>query len=80
MRDIFKEVIIHNICKGNYIINGQYDIDMHNIENCFYELDYLGILEKQLCDSSDELNGIIWVLNTSVFFVADYNFEFIISS
>ncbi len=80
MREIFKHVIIHNICKGNQIINGQYDIDIHNIENCFRELDYLGILEKQLCDSSDEFNGMIWVLNTSVFFVADYNFDFIISS
>ncbi len=77
MREIFNSIIMQNICKANKILSGGYDIAEEDIESCFNELDYLEILQKQNESSRDEIEGIIWVLNTSVFFVPDYNFDLV---
>ncbi len=77
MREIFNSIIIQNICKANKILSGEYDIPEDGMESYFNELDYLKILQKQNESSRDDLEGIIWVLNTSVLFVPDYNFDLV---
>lgn len=77
MREIFKQIICHNICKANQIQNNQYQIEDSKYKQCFRELDLTRILEIQNAASQNMDTGFIWVLNTSVFFVADYNFSLI---
>lgn len=46
-----------------------------NLRECFAELDLKSILIEQNESSINTITGIIWVLNTSVFLVPDYNFR-----
>lgn len=77
MRQIFVQIIRHNICKANQIQNEQYHIEDGLYKQSFESLDLLKILGKQNMVSQDIQNGFIWVLNTSVFFVAEYNFSLV---
>ena len=74
MRDIFRQIIYHNICKANKIQNGQYYVENDKLKTCFEQLDLTEILKIQNTFSQDVNTGVIWVLNTCVFFVAEYNF------
>ncbi|MFI3213035.1 MAG: hypothetical protein R3Y24_06790 [Eubacteriales bacterium] len=74
MREIFKDIIIHNICKANKVMNGNYNISLKDLKQNFLELDYAEILLAQNLCSNDEVSGIIWVLNTSMLFIPEYNF------
>lgn len=76
VRDLFIEIIFHNICKANRIQKDVYDIDLEQYRKCFEDLDLVTILKKQNA-FSDEETGFIWVLNTCVFVVADYNFSLV---
>lgn len=77
MREVFKQIILHNICKANKIQKGQYQVENGNYKECFENLDMSDILEVQNLSSHNVQTGFIWVLNTSVFFVAEYNFSLI---
>ncbi len=77
MRNIFQQIIVHNICKANKLQTGQYQIEDNELRNCFNGINLVVILEMQNAASKDLENGFIWVLNTSVFFVAEYNFEMV---
>lgn len=77
MRDTFKEIILHNICKANRIQNGNYNIAPNEHKACFEGLDYESILQIQNQSSRDLDTGEIWVLNTSVLFIAEYNFSMV---
>lgn len=74
MREIFKQIIRHNICKANLILNGQYEIEDNEYKECFETVDLTEILKIQNLCSKDVYAGFIWVLNTCVFFIAEYNF------
>ena len=76
MRDIFKEIITHNICKANKLQGGEYQIAKKNLKEAFYDLDFVEVLKRQNDDSRDPISGIIWVLNTCVFVVSEYKFFF----
>ena len=76
MRDIFQQIVRHNIQKANRIQNNQYWIEEGKYKECFEKLSLPDILERQNLSSQDS-SGYIWVLNTCVFFVADYNFALI---
>lgn len=78
VRTIFQQVIFHNICKANKIQNGEYRIEGEEYRKCFDELSFAEILKKQNKCSRDMKNGFIWVLNTCVFIVADYNFTLLL--
>lgn len=67
IRDIFKKIIYHNICKANWIQNRQYQIDGDKYKTCFEELNLAEILKIQNIFSRDVDAGYIWVLNTCVF-------------
>lgn len=76
VRKIFVEIIFHNICKANRIQKGVYDIASEQYKECFESLDLGTILNEQNLFSSTD-GGFIWVLNTCVFVVADYNFSLV---
>lgn len=74
MRNLFVEIIRHNICKARCIQSGEYNIEEDQYKECFEKIDFEAILEMQnKCSCLDE--GFIWILNTCVFVVADYNFS-----
>lgn len=77
MREVFKQIILHNICKANRVQKGQYHIETGNYKECFEGLDMSDILDVQNISSKNMQTGFIWVLNTSVFFVAEYNFSLV---
>lgn len=80
MRNLFQQVILINIDKAYRI---QYGKDSH--DNCamdckekYYALDDQVILDEQNKESRDEENGYIWVLNTCIMMIAEYNFRLLI--
>ncbi len=77
MREIFRQIIEHNICKGNKIQYAMYQIPEGKYREYFERLDLTKILKEQNLVSTDQEKGFIWVLNTGVFFVAEYNFNLI---
>lgn len=76
VRILFVEIIYHNICKANRIQNSIYDIELERYKECFESLDLGEILNAQNIFSNTS-SGFIWVLNTCVFVVADYNFSLV---
>lgn len=77
MRNMFQQIVIHNICKANKIQNGKYQISSNEYRSYFDKLDLEEILYRQNEISRDSQNGYIWVLSTCVFIVAEYNFSLI---
>lgn len=77
MREVFRQVIYHNICKASRLQNNRYHIESAEYRQRFEELDLTEILEIQNASSRDSDTGVIWVLNTCVFFVAEYNFALV---
>jgi len=77
MREIFQQIVIHNICKAHRIQNSQYQIEKADLKNYFEEIDFAEILAKQNESSRDNAQGFIWVLNTCILFVAEYNFDMV---
>lgn len=77
MRSLFRQIIIHNICKANKIQNEEYQIGPDLYKECFEQLDLEEILRKQNEVSRNPQKGYIWVLNTCVFLIADYNFSLV---
>lgn len=78
IRNVFQKIIIHNICKANRIQNDQYQIGEDSYQHCFDRLDLTEILKKQNSCSRNIATGYIWVLNTCIFFIADYRFELVV--
>ena len=73
VREIFKQIIVANACKANNIQNGRYSISKTE----YSELDLAEILNKQNLKSAGKFTRCIWVLNTSVFLIADYNYSLV---
>lgn len=73
LRNILKQLIHNNICKASYIQNGQYEIDYDDAAEALNELNLYRILEIQNTKSRNPVTGIVWVLNTSLFLVVEYN-------
>lgn len=80
MRYMFQQIIEHNICKANKIQYHQYEIPREKYKEYFERIDLTEILKIQNLSSRDEKNGLIWVLNTCVFFIAEYNFNLLMES
>ena len=55
--------------------HGKYDIASEVLKKIYHNIDYRAILlEQNRCSAG--IDGFLWVLNTSVFFI-DYNFDLI---
>lgn len=77
MREVFRQIIFHNICKAQRIQYGSYQIDSSEYRECFYNLNLGEILKIQNTVSQNDQTGYIWVLSTCVFFIAEYNFSLV---
>lgn len=73
MREIFQEVVCHNIRKAGRV---QKDSE-RNLKKIFDNLDLSVILNTQNEASADEKVGFIWVLSTCVFLIPDFNFKLV---
>lgn len=72
-KEIFNQIIKSNIEKSNYIVNHSKSIQ--NLRDLYYSIKDTDILEKQNSLLIDE--GNLYVLNTCIFFICDYNFNLI---
>lgn len=77
IRSVLKQVIYHNISKANKIQYGQYQIPVNKYKEYFERLDLTEILKVQNLASKDNRTGFIWVLNTCIYFIAEYNFRLV---
>ena len=77
MRKLFQQIIYHNVCKANRIQGNGYEIELNSYKMCFERVDLVEILKAQNACSRDNEEGYIWVVNTCVFFVAEYNFRLV---
>lgn len=77
MKKLFQSIIRHNIYKANWIMGTEYNIQEDELRSTYYSLEFEQVLQKENEASRDDVNGVIWVLNTSVFFVTDYKFALI---
>ena len=72
-----KQVIYHNISKANRIQYEQYQIPENKYKEYFERLDLTEILKVQNFVGKDSAIGFIWVLNTCIYFIAEYNFRLV---
>lgn len=77
LRNIFRQIICHNIYEAKRIQDGSSRLEDNKYRECFEQLDLIRILMIQNMCSRDVDNGFIWVVNTCVFFVAEYNFKLV---
>lgn len=73
-RWMLRQIAVHNIHKANKVQNGVYSFPPHETEDYFLALDWTKIVENQNEFSRNELTGIIWILNTSILFIPEYDF------
>lgn len=77
MRCLFCEIIKQNICKARSIVGEVYQADESVLYSEYYNLSLLEVLERQNEFGRDTQHGVIKVLSTGVFFVADYRISLI---
>lgn len=75
MKKIFKKIIQFHICKADSIVSN--DFGLQDYAGRYYNIDYQEILDVQNQASRDDLLGFIWVLNTSILLVPDYNLDIV---
>ena len=73
MRYVFSQIAFQNVKKSNYILNGKYEIPGEMLKDTYYEIDQLEILKQQNIISSLTGPSEVFVLNTSIFVLPDYN-------
>ena len=78
MREVIGEIVCHNIEKA-YVIQHEdrNDSNDRKLKEQFEQVDLSQILNVQNEVSQDMENGFIWVLNTCIFLIPDYNFRLI---
>lgn len=75
IREVFKQSICRHIVKAHKIQYKQDQVPQHKYKEYFQQLDLSEILKIQNEKSITE--GMIWVLNTCIFFIAEYNFKLV---
>lgn len=75
MRQVFQEIVSHNIRKAASIQN--VDVNENDLREQFEQLDLSKILNIQNEVSRNVEKGFIWVLSTCVLLIPDYNFKLI---
>lgn len=74
VRMLLVEIIYYNVCKANRIQNNIYEIEVAHYKDCFENIDLGEILREQNIVSNNS-EGFVWVLNTGIFVIPDYNFS-----
>ena len=75
MRKVLQEIVFHNICKAAKV--QKIDVNENDIRKQFDRIELFEILNIQNEVSRNLEKGFIWVLNTCVLLIADYNFNLI---
>lgn len=76
IRWIFQRIVYHNVCKAYKIIHRQ-DIGLDaDIVNIYLNIDLKKVLDVQ--NKSYLSDKCIWILNTSVFLILDYNLKLLL--
>ena len=78
MRDIFKQIILHNICKAYRVQYSRYSTEAESCRELFESIDLREILNIQNTASKNNETGEIWVLCTCVFLIPEYNLSLVI--
>ncbi len=71
---LFQKICLYNIKKAYKI---QFDLETENMKEGYSKLNLIEILNKQNEVSNQEENSFLWVLNTSLFLISDYNSDLI---
>lgn len=79
MRNVLRKIAVYNILKADYIQHKTQntDEDDNSYRRHYENIDFLNILTIQNELSRDRQNGYIWVLNTCIMYIAEYNFRLI---
>lgn len=77
LRDIFVRIICYNIVKSVYIQSHETIRVNENYREAYNQINYEELLGIQNEVSRNASEGFIWVLNTCVFIVAEFNFGII---
>ena len=75
MKNVFKTIIRYHICKADRIVSN--NESTLNYADRFRNINYKKILLAQNKVSADDDKGFIWVLNTSVLLVPEYNISLV---
>lgn len=76
MREIFIGIICHNIFKAYRIQTDLPKLVNVDYEKYFRSINHMNVLEQQ--NRLSENDGFIWILNTSVLLIPDYNYQLIV--
>lgn len=73
-RWLFQQIAVHNIRKAHKIQNGIYQFPAPELKANFLSLDFNKVVELQNDSSRDIETGVVWVLNTCILFIPEYDF------
>ena len=72
-KDVFRELVIHNLCKASAITGGNSEISEREAKSYWDNKDMIKILNLQNECSRNERDGFAYVLATCLFFIPEYN-------
>ncbi len=72
-REVLKEFVIHNLCKGSAMTRETTDISVETARQYWQSLSLDEILEIQNQCSLSPIDGFVYVLATCLFFIPEYN-------
>lgn len=73
MRSIMITLTLLNIRKAYRILGGDYRFDLQRINEIYPTISLIDVLKKQNIASCDHQTGMIYILNTSLFILSDYD-------
>ena len=76
-RELFRDFVIHNLCKASAMTQGTTDISAQTAQQYWQRLSLEEILEVQNQCSQDAVNGFVHVLATCLFFIPEYHSKLI---
>lgn len=76
-RELFRDFVIHNLCKASVMTKGTTDISAETAQQFWQRLSLEEILEVQNQCSQDAVNGFVHVLATCLFFIPEYHSKLI---
>ena len=75
MRSIMVTLALLNIRKAYKLQGGDYHFDSHRISEVYSTISLDDVLKVQNIASSDPQTGVVYILNTSLFIVSDYDIK-----
>ncbi|MBQ5338578.1 MAG: hypothetical protein J6Z40_05370 [Oscillospiraceae bacterium] len=76
-RELFRDFVIHNLCKASVMTKGTTDISAQTAQQYWQRLSLEEILDVQNQCSQDAMNGFVHVLATCLFFIPEYHSKLI---